>query len=189
MDQIRSDLSNSNLIKCVYLAYQKKWNKIIPVPAHGSQPTGPSPRVPANGSKPSTPRSPACPLKPAYPLGTAQYFFMKLSWIVSWVSRIDWCEGHWCGSTYGPWHCPTFVFLGCFWGLRNILESRVTVGFWCQTIHKKFLRRFDTIFGLKMMVKSGLEKIILRCHDGLQSCCCPVQRNLPRKAELAWQVT
>ena len=24
-----------------------------------------------------------------------------------------------------------------------------TVGFWCQTIHKKFLRRFDTIFGLK----------------------------------------
>jgi hypothetical protein len=34
-----------------------------------------------------------------------------------------------------------------------------TVGFWCQTIHKKFLRRFDTIFGLKMMVKSGLEKL------------------------------
>ena len=24
----------------------------------------------------------------------------------------------------------------------------------CQAIHKKFLRRFDTIFGLKMMVKS-----------------------------------
>ena len=40
-----------------------------------------------------------------------------------------------------------------------------------------------------MMVKSGLEKIILRFHDGLQSCCCPVQKNLPRKAELARQIT
>ena len=65
----------------------------------------------------------------------------------------------------------------------------ITVGFWCQTIHKKFLQRFDTIFGLKMMMKSGLEKIILKFHDGLQSCCCPVQKNLPRKAELAWQVS
>ena len=66
---------------------------------------------------------------------------------------------------------------------------RITVGFWCQTIHKKFLRRFDTIFGSKMMMKSGLEKIILKFHNGLQSCCCPVQKNLPRKAELAWQVS
>jgi hypothetical protein len=39
------------------------------------------------------------------------------------------------------------------------------------------------------MVKSGLEKIILKFNDGLQSCCCPVQNNLPRKAELAWQVS
>ena len=64
-----------------------------------------------------------------------------------------------------------------------------TVGFWCQTIHKKFLRRFDTIFGLKMMMKSGLEKFILKFHHSLQSCCCPVQKNLHRKAELAWQVS
>jgi hypothetical protein len=53
---------------------------------------------------------------------------------------------------------------------------------------EKFLRRFDTIFGLKITVKSGLEKFILKFQDGLQSCCCPVQKNLPRKAELAWQV-
>ena len=46
-----------------------------------------------------------------------------------------------------------------------------------------------TIFGLNMMVKSGLEKIILKFDDVLQSCCCPVQKNLPRKAELAWQVS
>ena len=24
---------------------------------------------------------------------------MKISWIGPWISRIDWCEGHWCGST------------------------------------------------------------------------------------------
>ena len=46
-----------------------------------------------------------------------------------------------------------------------------------------------TIFGLKVMVKSGLEKIILKFHVPLQSCCCPVQKNLPRKAELAWLVS
>jgi hypothetical protein len=40
-----------------------------------------------------------------------------------------------------------------------------------------------------MMVKSGLEKIILKFNDGLQSCCSPVQKNVPRKAELAWQVS
>ena len=72
------------------------------------------------------------------------------------------------------------------WSLQTF---HCTVGFWCQKIHKKFLLKFDTIFGLKRMVKSGLEKIILRFHDGLQSCCCPVQKNLPRKAELAWQVS
>ena len=27
-------------------------------------------------------------------------FFMKISWIGPCVSRIDWCKGHWCGSTY-----------------------------------------------------------------------------------------
>ena len=28
----------------------------------------------------------------------------KISWIGPWVSRIDWCEGHWCGSTYKYGH-------------------------------------------------------------------------------------
>ena len=46
-----------------------------------------------------------------------------------------------------------------------------------------------TIFGLKVMVKSGLEKIILKFHVLLQSCCCLVQKNLPRRAELAWLVS
>ena len=45
------------------------------------------------------------------------------------------------------------------------------------------------IFGLKMMMKSGLEFFILKFYQPLQSCCCPVQKSLPRKAELAWQVS
>ena len=30
----------------------------------------------------------------------SQYFFVKILWIGPWVSRIDWCEGQRCGSTY-----------------------------------------------------------------------------------------
>ena len=45
------------------------------------------------------------------------------------------------------------------------------------------------IFELKMMVKSGLEFFILKFYQPLQSCCCPVQKKLPGKAELAWQVS
>jgi hypothetical protein len=95
------------------------------------------------------------------------------------------------------WNISKIHFWG-HWGQRTIdVEffrvlihlSFFTVGFWCQTIHKKFLQRFDSIFGLNMMMKSGLEKNILKFHDGLQSCCCPVPKNLPRKAELAWQVS
>ena len=46
-----------------------------------------------------------------------------------------------------------------------------------------------TIFGLKMMVKSGIEFFILKAYMTLQSCCCLVQKNLPREAELAWQIS
>ena len=38
------------------------------------------------------------------------------------------------------------------------------------------------------MVKSGLE-FILKLTEPLQSCCCPVQKYLPRMAELAWQLS
>jgi hypothetical protein len=44
-----------------------------------------------------------------------------------------------------------------------------------------------TIFDLR--IKSGLEFFVLKFTEPLQSCCCPVQKNLPRKAELAWQVS
>ena len=40
-----------------------------------------------------------------------------------------------------------------------------------------------------MMVKSGLEFFILKFTEPLQSCCCPVPKNLLIKAELAWKVS
>ena len=36
---------------------------------------------------------------------------------------------------------------------------------------------------------NGLEFFILKFTEPLQSCCCPVQKDLPRRAELAWQVS
>ena len=52
-------------------------------------------------------------------------FFAKISWIGPLVSRINWCEGHWFGSTYMVVRLSDkrkthkkkciFVFLGCFW--------------------------------------------------------------------------
>ena len=35
-----------------------------------------------------------------FKIANSQYFFLKILWIRCWVSRIDCCEGHRCGSTY-----------------------------------------------------------------------------------------
>ena len=35
-----------------------------------------------------------------FKITNSQYFFVKISWIRPWLSRIDWCEGQRCGSTY-----------------------------------------------------------------------------------------
>jgi hypothetical protein len=53
----------------------------------------------------------------------------------------------------------------------------------------KILTLEITIFGFKMMVKSGLDFLILKLIEPLQSYCCPVQNNLPRMAKLALQVS
>jgi hypothetical protein len=37
---------------------------------------------------------------PFFKISNSQKKFVKFSWICPWVSRIDWCEGHWCSSTY-----------------------------------------------------------------------------------------
>ena len=38
----------------------------------------------------------------------SEYLFSKISWIGPWVSRVEWCEGHWCGSTYHFLFKPLF---------------------------------------------------------------------------------
>ena len=35
-----------------------------------------------------------------FKIADSQYYFVKISWISPWVSRIDWCKGHWCSLTY-----------------------------------------------------------------------------------------
>ena len=35
-----------------------------------------------------------------FQLPSSQFFFAKISGIGLWVSTINWCKGHWCGSTY-----------------------------------------------------------------------------------------
>ena len=37
---------------------------------------------------------------PFFKIANSQNFFVKISQIRPWVSRIDWCEGHKCSSTY-----------------------------------------------------------------------------------------
>ena len=46
-----------------------------------------------------------------------------------------------------------------------------------------------TIFGLKMIVKSGLEFFYFVIEWGLSELLLPSAKNRPRKAELAWQVS
>ena len=38
--------------------------------------------------------------KKIFKTNNSPYFFVKSSWIGSWISSIDWCEGHLCGLTY-----------------------------------------------------------------------------------------
>ena len=37
---------------------------------------------------------------PFFKIANSQKNFVKISQIGPWVSRIDWCEGHWCSSNY-----------------------------------------------------------------------------------------
>ena len=53
---------------------------------------------------------------------------------------------------------------------------------------QKILTEIWHHFWIKNDGEKWSRKIISKFHDGLQSCCCPVQKNLPRKDELAWQV-
>ena len=72
------------------------------------------------------------------------------------------------------------------------MVSNLYKNFLCIVWHQKptvcpFLKSYIGIFDL-VSGKSGLEFVILKFIKPLQSCCCPVQKSLPRKADLAWQV-
>jgi hypothetical protein len=41
-----------------------------------------------------------------------------------------------------------------------------------------------TIFGLKMMVKSGIDFFVLKLNELLQSCCCPLQKMAVQQVSL-----
>ena len=45
----------------------------------------------------------------------------------------------------------------------------ITIGFWCRAIHKKILRRFDTSFVIKMMMKICAIEIIFKSYEPFQS--------------------
>ena len=69
-------------------------------------------------------------------------------------------------------------------GIRGLLVrvTPYTVGFWCQTIHKKFLQRFDTSFDIKMMVKIYAIEITFKSHEPFQSYLLTAPANSARKA-------
>ena len=59
-----------------------------------------------------------------FKITNSKNYFVKIFEIGSWISKIDWCEGYWCGSTYivvrlSDTSSKTgknifLVFLGCF---------------------------------------------------------------------------
>ena len=52
----------------------------------------------------------------------SQKFLVKMSWIGPWVSRIDLCKEHWCGSTYMAVRLPK--------KRQSFLASKVGSKFW-----------------------------------------------------------
>ena len=90
----------------------------------------------------------------------SQYFFVKISWIGPWASRIDWCKGHWWGSTYMVVRLPDIsskmakkhkkcifcLFLSLFWTASSMPFASINptsprTDPW--NFHKKILRIGD----------------------------------------------
>ena len=96
---------------------------------------------------------------------------------------------------YHESHTPTShraILLHSYYMSTERFPPLVNIPHTTQNSQNKQIKISDletNIFELKMMMKSGLEFFILKSYQPLQSCCCPVQKNLPRKAELAWQVS
>ena len=92
----------------------------------------------------------------------SQYFFMTFLWFGPWVSRIDLCEGHWCGSTYMVVRLSdissktgkicVFVFLGCFWAYVGQPHNHTNASWslpmpfasinYTKPIHEHFMKKY-----------------------------------------------
>ena len=64
----------------------------------------------------------------------------------------------------------------------EVWQSLTTVGFWCQGIHIKLLWRFDTSFGIEIMMKIYAIEIIFKSHEPFQSYQLTGPANSARKA-------
>jgi hypothetical protein len=53
--------------------------------------------------------------------------------------------------------------------ISNYFLNKITVGFWCQAMHKKFLQRFATSFDIKMMMEMYPIEIVSKSHEPFQS--------------------
>ena len=72
-----------------------------------------------------------------------KFFFLKISWIGPWVSRIDWCNGHWCSSTFWAYVGQPHSHIGRATSMpfASINSTNPRTNPW--NFHKKFLRIGD----------------------------------------------
>ena len=85
-------------------------------------------------------------IKRFFKITNSQYHFVKISWIGSWVTRIDWYKGHWWSSTYMAMRLSDmssktfFVFLDHLWayveqphGHKGWATGKIVGGSWPLT--------------------------------------------------------
>ena len=102
----------------------------------------------------------------------SQYFFVKISWIGPWVSRIEWCKGHWGGLTYvavrlsnicsktAKKHqiCIFGLFLSLCWPIHEIFTKNIeNWRFWKMTFF--WVDHFEFFFSKKN------KNILLHSHE------------------------
>jgi hypothetical protein len=94
-----------------------------------------------------------------FKIAHSQNIFAKISWIGPLISRIDWWEGHWCGSTYiveklsdvssKTGKNAFFVFFACFWAyvgqphshMRHITALYINQSYWPKDQFMKFSQK------------------------------------------------
>ena len=70
---------------------------------------------------------------------------VKISWTGPWVSRIDWCKGHWCGST--------------FMAVKRKLKNRQKMHFFASSLWKSVTNYVIEWMGLNFDVFFGFQQI------------------------------